>query len=56
MMVVQHAHGHKNCSSDLLTFAQGLSYGLSKLKRRGKNFEFSQLSSWAKIKNMRLIL
>ena len=34
--VVHHVHGYK-FASDFLNFALGLSYGLSKSKKRGKN-------------------
>ena len=34
--LVQHAPGYKKVASDLLIFAQGLSYGLSKSKKGGK--------------------
>ena len=30
--LVHHVHGYKNVASDVLIFAKGLSYGLSKSK------------------------
>ena len=35
--LVHHVYGYKIPASDFLIFAQGLSYGLSKSKKRGKN-------------------
>ena len=34
--LVQHAPGYKTFASDVLIFAQGLTYGLSKSKKGGK--------------------
>ena len=34
--LVHHVPGYKTVASDFLVFAQGLSYGLSKSKKRGK--------------------
>ena len=36
--LVHHVHGYKTFASDFLIFALGLSYGLSKSKKRGKIF------------------
>ena len=34
--LVHHVHGYKTVASDFLIFTQGLNYGLSKSKKRGK--------------------
>ena len=34
--LVHHVHGYKTVAPDSLIFAWGLSYGLSKSKKRGK--------------------
>ena len=34
--LLHHVHGNKTFASDILIFARGLSYGLSKSKKQGK--------------------